>query len=94
VRDEHGNAVRGAQVRLFEAGARRRDPAFTSHEMLRQELLSATTAADGSFRFDLVKPSKKMMVIVHPGHKTFRQVVDLSPVKSGAPLKVMLEPAK
>lgn len=94
VRDEHGNAVRGARVHLFEAGARRRNPAFTSHEMLRQELLSATTGADGSFRLDQVKPTKKMMVIVHPGHKTFRQVVELSPAKSGAPLKVMLEPAK
>lgn len=94
VRDARGNAVPGAQVRLSEAGPRRRAPAFTSHEILRQELRMAVTGPDGSFRIDQVKPTTKTIVIVHPGHKTFRQEVELSAAKSGAPLKMVLESVK
>jgi hypothetical protein len=90
VRDEKGNAVRGAQVRLIEVGNRRAVPGFTSHELLGQQLRFTASGAKGDFSFEQVGPSRKMLVVVHPGYKPFKQMVNLARSKSQSPVSVVL----
>jgi len=90
LKDENGNAIQGAQVRLIETGARRAVPGFVSHALLEQQLRLASTGATGAFRFDKVSPTAKMVVIVHPGYKPFRRAVNLTGNKA-LPFRVMLE---
>lgn len=91
VKDASGKAVPGAQVRLMEVGSRRSVPGFTSHNLLGQQMRFTASGADGGFGFEQVGPSRKMLVVVHPGYKPFRQMVELSPSKSSsAPLRVVL----
>ncbi|HEX8068728.1 MAG TPA: carboxypeptidase regulatory-like domain-containing protein [Pyrinomonadaceae bacterium] len=87
VKDEAGHAVPGAQVRLIEVGGRRAVPGFVSPELLQQQARFTASGADGAFSFDEVAPSKKMLVVVHPGYKPYKQLVDLS---ARAPLRVVL----
>lgn len=91
LKDAEGNAIRGAQVRLIETGARRAIPGFVSNVLLEQQLRLASTGADGTFRFDKVSPTAKMVVVSHPGYKPFRQAVDLTGNKAQSPFRVMLE---
>lgn len=90
VRDEAGNVVPGAQVRLFEVGSKQSVPGFTSHELLKQNMRFTASGPDGAFKFAQARASKKMLVVVHPGYKPFKQVVDLTPAQAQAPLKVVL----
>ena len=94
LKDADGNAIQGAQVRLIEAGARRAIPGFVSDALLEQQLRLAPTGADGSFRFDKVSPTAKMVVVIHPGYKPFRQAVNLTRYKAQVPFRVRLESAK
>ncbi len=81
VRDERGNAVPGVRVMLVEAGKGRANPKFASHELLRQRALFTASGQDGSFRLDHVNPTKKMLVVRHPGFEPYKQPVD--PAKQG-----------
>jgi hypothetical protein len=90
VRDENGNAVRGAQGRLIEVGNRRSVPGFTSHELLSQQMRLTVSGVNDAFSFEQVGPSRKMLVVVHPGYKPFRQMVELARSKSQSPVSIVL----
>ena len=94
VKDNKGNAIQGAQVRLIETGARRDIPGFVSHALLEQQLRLSSSGADGAFRFDQVSPTAKTVVIIHPGYKPFRQAVNVTPNKAQSPFRAVLEPQK
>lgn len=81
VRDERGNAVPGVQVMLVEAGKERANPKFASHELLRQRALFTASDARGGFRLNQVTPTKKMLVVKHPGFESYKHPVD--PAKQG-----------
>jgi hypothetical protein len=81
VRDERGQAVPGVQVMLVETGRDRANPRFASHELLRQRARFAASGADGAFRVEQVTPTKKLLVVKHPGFETFRHPLD--PAKQG-----------
>lgn len=90
VKDEKGNAIQGAQVRLIETGARRAIPGFVSHALLEQQLRLSSSGADGAFRFEQVSPTAKMVVILHPRYKPFRQTVDVTQNKAQSPFSAVL----
>lgn len=91
VKDERGNAVQGAQVRLIEIGARRTVPGFVSHALLEQQLRLASSGADGAFHFEQVSPTAKMLVILHPGYLPFRQAVGVTRSKAQSLLGAVLK---
>lgn len=91
VKDEEGNVVPGAQVRLIETGARHAVSGFVPHTLLEQQLRVASSGADGVFRFEQVSPTAKMLVIVHPGYQPFRQAVDVTKSKAQSPLGAVLK---
>ena len=91
VRDARGNPIQGAQVRLVEIGSRRSPGSVISHELLRQQLRTSASGADGAFRLDQVRPTKKRIVILRTGYKPFQQVLDLKPSETLSPLRVVLE---
>ncbi len=90
VRDESGRTVQGAQVRLIEVGSRRAIPNFTSHELLRQQTRFTASEANGAFSFEQVRPTRKMLVIVHPGYMPYKQLVELARAQKQPPLRVVL----
>ncbi len=90
VKDEKGNTIQGAQVRLVVAGARRDVPGLVSHALLEQQLRLSSSGSDGTFRFDQVSPTAKMIVVIHPGYKPFRQAVGLTADRAQAPFKAVL----
>jgi len=92
VKDGEGNAIQGAEVRLIETGARRATPGFVSHALLEQQLRLASSGADGAFRFDQVSHTTKMVVIIHPRYKPFRQAVNVNRDKAQSPFNAVLEP--
>jgi Carboxypeptidase regulatory-like domain len=92
VKDANGNPIQGAEVRLIETGARRDLSGFVSHAFLEQQLRFSSSGADGAFRFDQVSPTTKMVVIIHPGYKPFRQAINVTPNKAQAPFRAVLEP--
>ncbi|MEA2604852.1 MAG: hypothetical protein QOF89_5844 [Acidobacteriota bacterium] len=92
VKDDKGNAIQGAQVRLLEAGPRRDVPGFVFHDLLEQQLRLSSSGADGAFRFDQVSPTTKTVVIIHPGYKPFRQAVHVTSDKAQSPFRAVLEP--
>lgn len=94
VRDEHGNPVPGAQVRLVETAVRRDLEGFTSHELLRQQHRLALSAPDGTFRLDSLAPTRKTLVVVHPGFRPLRHTLDLEPGKSASAMTLVLESRK
>jgi hypothetical protein len=92
VKDARGNPIQGAEVRLVETGARRDLSGFVSHALLEQQLRLSSSGADGAFQFDHVSPTTKMVVILHPGYKPFRQTVNVTPNKAQSPFRAVLEP--
>jgi hypothetical protein len=92
LKDADGNAIQGAQVRLIETGARRAIPGFVSDVLLEQQFRLSSTGADGAFRFDKVSPTTKMVVVIHPGYKPFRQAVNVTQNKAQSPFRAVLEP--
>ncbi len=91
VKDEKGNAIQGAQVRLIETGARRAVPGFVSHALLEQQLRLSSSGAYGAFRFEQVSPTAKMVVILHPRYQPFRQTVDVTGNKEQPPFRAVLK---
>lgn len=91
VTDERGNAIQGAQVRLIETGVPRAAPGFVSHALLEQQLRLSSSGADGAFRFDQVSPTTKMVVIIHPAYKPFRQAVNVTSNKAQSPFNAVLK---
>ncbi len=92
VKDAQGNPIQGAEVRLVETGARRDLSGFVSHALLEQQLRLSSSGANGAFQFDQVSPTRKMVVILHPGYKPFRQTVNITPNKAQSPFRAVLEP--
>lgn len=90
VRDESGNTVQGAQVRLIEVGSKRAIPGFTSHELLKQQIRYTVSEANGTFSFEQVRPTKKMLVVIHPGYRPFKQAVELAPSQAQTPVRIVL----
>ena len=90
VRDESGNTVQGAQVRLIEVGSKCAIPGFTSHELLKQQIRYTVSEANGTFSFEQVRPTKKMLVVIHPGYKPFKQMVELAPSQAQTPVRIVL----
>lgn len=91
VKDANGNPIQGAEVRLVETGARRDLSGFVAPALLEQQLRLSSSGADGAFQFDHVSPATKMVVILHPGYKPFRQTVDVRPNKAQSPFRAVLE---
>jgi hypothetical protein len=78
---------------LVETGARRDLSGFVSHALLEQQLRLSSSGADGSFRFDQVSPTTKMVVIIHPGFKPFRQTINVTLNKAQqSSFRAVLEP--
>ncbi len=90
VRDENGNIVQGAQVRLIEVGSKRVIPGFASHDLLKQQIRYTASAANGTFSFEQVRPTKKMLVVIHPGYRPFKQVVELARSQAQTSVRVVL----
>ena len=90
IKDEDGNVVQDAQVRLIEAGRRSEYQGFVSHEQLKQKTRYTTSNADGKFTFDQVKPTRKMLVIIHPIYHSYRELVDLTKSKGQHPVIAVL----
>ena len=95
ITDPAGSPVPGAQIRLLEISARGDLwgglPGFVSHELLRQRHQVATSGADGGFRLEQVRPTAKLLVVTHPGHQPVRQVLEVSPSKALASIRIVLE---
>ncbi len=94
VKDERGNAIPGAEVRLIEAGARGDATGFVSHALLEDRLRLSSSGADGAFRFDQVSPTAKVIVIIRPGYKPFRQTIGLTAETANVPFRALLVPQK
>lgn len=94
LKDADGKAIPGAQVRLIDSATRRAFPGFVSHSLLEQQLRVSPTGADGAFRFEKVSPTAKMVVVLHPGYKPFRQAVTLARNREQSPFQVTLERVK
>jgi hypothetical protein len=76
---------------MIETGARRVLPGFVSQALLEQQLRLSSRGADGTFRFDQVSPTAKMVVIVYPGYQPFRQAVNVTRNKAQSPFRAVLK---
>lgn len=91
VRDESGNAVPGARVSMVELGRPYDPQGFNSHEMLRQQRRLAQSDAAGVFKFEQVQPTRKMLIVQHPGFKPYRENVELTAAQESFTFKVVLK---
>jgi hypothetical protein len=90
VRNADRNILQGARIMLF-------DPVNSDYSLLshsanrmdgRRQILSNE---DGSFSFDQIRPVKKVLVVLHPSYKPYRQIIDLSEWQSQLSIDVILE---
>ena len=91
VRDEEGNVVPGARVSLVEVGRPYDPQGFNSHEMLKRQRRRAESDAQGAFKFEQVQPTRKMLVVQHPGYKPYRENLDLSADEESFTFRVVLK---
>ena len=91
MKDARGNAVAGAQVMLRELGASPASPEFTASEVLGRRSRAAFSAAAGDFEFKQVKPTRQMIVVVHPSYRVFRQVIHPASGRGPTDLSIILE---
>jgi hypothetical protein len=91
VRDENGNPVPGAQVRLMDTEERPELQRFVSPELLKLRARTAVSGADGKFRFDLVNPARKALVIAHPKYQSVRQTVEMFSDREHTPVVTTLK---
>ncbi len=91
VKDENGDPVAGAQVRLMEAEERAELQRFASFELLKRRARMAVSGADGRFRFDQVDTSNKVLIITHPKYRSARRAVELNSDREQAPVTVTLK---
>lgn len=89
VKNEAGTAVFGAQVRMLNVAPRPASPRFISIESLSQRIKYTRSGANGLFRFEQTAPGRKMLIVLHPGYRPFRQVIDLS-TNQGSPHAIVI----
>ncbi len=88
VRDENGNPIAGAQVRLMEVEERAELQRFVSFELLKRRNRTAMSGADGKFRFDRLIPARKTLIVTHPKHQPVRHTLNMTSDRGLAPMIV------
>lgn len=90
VKDEGGNPIECAQVRLLDAEQRHERREFHSTEALKQRAMYTGSGAAGAFEFEQVKPARKILIVQHPEYELFKQMIDLSKGQKQLPTGVTL----
>jgi hypothetical protein len=90
-RDEKGDLIPGALVRLIDDGERPELRRFISFELLRRRTRQTVSAQDGKFRFELVNPVRKTLIITHPNYYPTRQTLNLDVERKQMPARMMLK---
>lgn len=78
VKNEAGTPISGVQVRLLSVVARGPTPRFRSIENISRKTRYSKSETDGAFSFEHVTSGRKMLVVVHPGYRPFKQDFNLS----------------
>jgi len=90
VKNAAGVPIPGAQIRLMGLTARSASPRFTSTETLSQRIKYGKSRIDGSFNFRQLTPGRKMLVVIHPGYRQFKQIIDVTSSQSSSQVPVVL----
>ncbi len=77
-RDQAGHALAQAQVELSDADERPELQRFLPFEVLQQRHQFAVSQADGTFRFERVRPARKLLLITHAQHAPQQQTLELT----------------
>ncbi|MBI1762581.1 MAG: carboxypeptidase regulatory-like domain-containing protein [Acidobacteria bacterium] len=77
-RDQTGNALANAQVELSDADERPALQRFLPFEVLQQRHQFTVSQADGTFRFEHVRPSRKLLLVTHAQHAPQQQTLELT----------------
>ena len=77
-RHQAGNALANAQVELSDADERPDLQRFLPFETLQQRHQFAISNAAGGFRFDRVRPTRKLLLVTHPQHAPQQQALELT----------------
>ncbi len=77
-RDQAGNALAHAQVELSDADERPELQRFLPFEVLQQRHQFAVSKTDGTFRFDRVRPARKLLLVTHAQHAPQQQTLELT----------------
>ncbi len=89
-RDQAGNALANAQVDLSDADERPELQRFLPFEVLQQRHQFAVSQADGTFRFDHVRPARKQLLVTHAQHAPQQQALELTTQQPQLNVKVFL----
>ncbi len=89
-RDEKGDLIPGALVRLIDDGERPELRRFLSFELLRRRTRQTVSGQDGKFRFELVNPARKTLIITHPNYHPTRQTLNLDVERNSMPARMKL----
>jgi protocatechuate 3,4-dioxygenase beta subunit len=89
-RDQFGNPLPGAQVQLSDADERPELSRFLPFELLQQSHQFAVADAAGAFRFDNVRPARKLLLVRHSKHAPAQQTLVLSDGQAELTTRVVL----
>ena len=90
-RDQFGQPLPGAQVQLSDADDRPELSRFLPFEILEQSRQFAVAAATGVFRFDHVRPARKLLLVTHPKHAPNRQTLTLGASQAEFTTRIVLQ---
>jgi hypothetical protein len=90
IRDQAGNALAHTQVELSDADERPELQRFLPFEVLQQRHQFAVSQADGNFRFDHVRPARKLLLVTHAQHAPQQQTLELTAQQPAFNVKVFL----
>jgi hypothetical protein len=90
VKNAAGVPVPGAQIRLIGINARSASPRFISAETLSQRIKYTKSGIDGAFAFRQIAKGRKILVVIRPGYRPFKQMIDVGSINSSSNVSVVL----
>lgn len=88
--DQAGQALANAQMELSDADERPELQRFLPFEVLQQRHQFVMSNAAGSFRFDHVRPARKLLLVTHAQHVPQQQTLELTATQPAFNVKVTL----
>ncbi len=90
-RDQFGNPLPGAQVQLSDEDDRPELSRFLPFELLQQSRRFVVADATGAFRFDNLRPARKLLLVRHSKHAPAQQTLVLSDGQVESTTRVVLQ---
>lgn len=90
VKNAAGVPVPGAQIRLIGINARSASPRFISVETLSQRIKYSKSGIDGAFAFRQIAKGRKILVVIRPGYRPFKQMIDVGSGNGPSNVSVVL----